>query len=131
MPVDGGFYIYKLIYYQNTHTDNIDSREDVFIGEAMHSGGIEISQASDANGGERYGQSAQGQFDFDGKSAVAPRIFHKTFGLPPPKLGMDSISDQFISAHLKDRQGSFLKKQNHTIAELIYRYHAVLNDWCQ
>ncbi len=115
----------------DTHlTDDINSREDIYVGGAFHGAGIEISQTSDANGGERYGHCAQSQFDFDGTGPTLPKVFHKTFGLPPPKMHMESISDQFVSAHLKPCKKS-LKEKNHTVAELMYRYHAILNDWCQ
>ncbi len=118
--------------------ENIDSREDILLGGAMHGGGVEVSLTLDANnGGERYGESAQAQFDFYGNGPTAPLLLRgvvkrrfRKFTLPPPKLYMDSISDQYVSAHLKDRK-PILEAQNHTIAELIYRYHAVLNDdWC-
>ena len=81
--------------------------------------------------GIRYGNSACYHFVFDGRGPTAPAVFAKIYGLPPPPLGIDSISEQFISAHLKsDKEALEKMGEGNTIAELIYRYHAVLHDWC-
>jgi glycoprotein-N-acetylgalactosamine 3-beta-galactosyltransferase len=108
--------------------NNTDSREDIFIGSAFHEAGIKLSRTEDADGGVRYGGSAEVQYHFKGVGPSSPTRVNKMYGLPPPVHGINGTSEQYISFHLK--QDDRVKKKE-KVNELIYRYHAILNDlWC-
>ncbi len=103
--------------------NSTDSREDVFVGSAFAGAGIYLSRTVDASGGERYGGTAEGQYNFIGIGPGSPTRVAKRYGLPPPVHGINGTSEQFISFHLKQKEMN--------VMELIYRYHAILNDrWC-
>lgn len=108
--------------------DNKDSREDVFLGSFFCEVGVYISHSNDENDGERYWSSAEFSSKYDGKSVVGPKMLKQRFNITIP-LGEESASMQQIGFHLKDDK-KMLEEQGHTIAEQMYRYHAILNDWC-
>jgi hypothetical protein len=61
-------------------------------------------------------------FNFDGKAFDAPKFFARAFKMPSLPLGIDVVSEQFISFHLKF--------ENQKLPNLMYRYHSIFNDWC-
>lgn len=106
-----------------------DSREDIIIGQFFTDRGMYVSNTYDVkNGGRRFAGSAQNSFDWDGLDPSMPRYLESMFGIKLLK-GMDSVSDQQISFHLKDDLKT-LKKLNLTVADLIYRYDAFFYDRC-
>jgi hypothetical protein len=104
--------------------DAVDSREDVFVGSVL-----DISNTRDSNLYVRYGGSAEWMSHFEGIGPDSPKVVAKMFKLPQIPLGIDGVSEQFISFHLKDDK-EMLQRMNLTIAHQIYRYHAFFNDWC-
>ena len=117
-----------VVYSSTNLPNNTDSREDIFIGSAFHEAGIKLSRTEDADGGVRYGGSAEVQYHFKGVGPSSPTGVNKMYGLPPPVHGINGTSEQYISFHLK--QDDRVKKKE-KVNELIYRYHAILNDlWC-
>jgi len=103
-----------------------DSREDVFVGSFLCSQGVFPSDSTDAYDGQRYGGSAESSYNF--KGSLTTETIQRVLGMNFP-LGMDSVSDQQIAFHMKDCKQR-LKGINHTISDLIYRYHAILHDMC-
>lgn len=81
-----------------------------------------MSDTRDSNGSKRYGESADFLFKFNGKAPDAPKIFAKALRMPPLPLGINVVSEQFISFHLKYEKSK--------LPDLMYRYHAILHDWC-
>jgi glycoprotein-N-acetylgalactosamine 3-beta-galactosyltransferase len=98
-----------------------DSREDVFLASALYKF-FGMSDTRDSNGSKRYGESAEFLFNFDGKAFDAPKFFARAFKMPSLPLGIDVVSEQFISFHLKF--------ENQKLPNLMYRYHSIFNDWC-
>lgn len=106
-----------------------DSREDIIIGQFFTDRGIYVSNTYDvSNGGRRFAGSAQNSFDWNGLDPSMPKYLESMFGIKLLK-GIDSVSDQQISFHMKDDLKT-LKKLNLTVADLIYRYDAFLYDRC-
>ena len=105
------------VFYPYAH----DSREDIFLARSIQNL-LSMSDTRDSNGSKRYGESADFLFSFDGIGPDAPKIFAKALKMPPLPLGIDVVSEKFISFHLK-----FEKPK---LPDLIYRYHALLHDWC-
>lgn len=109
---------------------NHDSREDVFIALGFAAEGIFLSDQKDYKEGERWwGGSAQSAYNFDGTSPIRTKRNFGKLGLRYLK-GIDLISEQFISFHLKDDK-SYLKKSNITMGDWMRRYHVVLNGLCK
>jgi len=108
--------------------DSHDSREDVFLGSWFCSAGVYVTHSTDENNGQRYWSSAEFSSKYNGNSPVQPKRLKQLFNISIP-LGGNSASSQQIGFHLKDDK-KMLEMQGHTIAEQIYRYHALLSDWC-
>jgi len=110
--------------------DAADPREDVFVGGIFCNYiGMCATDTKDARHGDRFGHSAKFQAGFDGtRSWIMPKQLTQQYGLTFPP-GIDSVSEQYIAMHLKKEKPELLL--NWTIPELIYRYHAVLHDWCE
>lgn len=93
------------------------------IGEFFHSMGIKTSDTRDEKGGVRYGGAANVMYEFNGaRSVTRPRAQKATFKikfLP----GIDGVSQQYVSFHLKDEKES-------NVTALTYRYHALLRGLC-
>lgn len=113
-------------YYPNL----TDSREDVYVAGFFFHRNVFLSHTIDDKGGIRFGpSSAQFSAVFNGrKSPIKPDELKDKFGIDIAN-GIDSASEQQISFHLKDDKKA-LRAANHTIADLIYRYHAFLYNWC-
>jgi hypothetical protein len=111
--------------FPNAH----DSREDMYLGGALAEQGIFVSDTKDVNDGDRYGGSATSTYNFKGISPAGIKWLKHYFGLKYKK-GIDSISEQFISSHLKDSKMEMIEI-NRTIPELMRRYHVILNDLCE
>ena len=106
--------------------DNIDSREDVFVGGFFQGNGIYLSHTLDRTGGWRYKESGESISRWH-KGARTIANF-ASFGLIPGEY-LDYVSEEFASFHLKNDKKN-LKKNNRTMAELMHRYHAILYDLC-
>jgi len=107
-------------------TDDVDPREDILLGMSLSEQRVYLSDATDAKDGQRYRESAETSYNFKGEGM---KFLNESFGLNYPH-GIDSVSDQQIGFHLKN-DVERLKSENCTIADLIYRYHAILYDWCE
>ena len=105
--------------------DARDPREDLFLGSALYSEAVYVSDTRDPLERPRFGGSASSSVSYDGKrSPISPRVQKRIFGIEYA-LGTDSLSSQAISFHLKDDL-ALLKEKNATIADSIYRYHTYL-----
>mmetsp|Transcript_24807 Transcript_24807/g.28672 ORF Transcript_24807/g.28672 Transcript_24807/m.28672 type:complete len:494 (-) Transcript_24807:229-1710(-) len=105
-----------------------DPREDIYIASTFYRKGIWITDTDDALGQRRYGESAETEWKFKGNGPHNPEIVSKKFG-SKNLHGIDGISEQFISFHLKDDKG-MLEDQGLTITDQIYRYHTFLYGGC-
>jgi glycoprotein-N-acetylgalactosamine 3-beta-galactosyltransferase len=96
-----------------------DSREDVFMGRFFWEQGIYTIDTRDETGAWRYLGHLEKMYHFDGhRSVVQPkRLAAKFPGYHYPP-GMEGISAQVVSVHLKDGAKS--------IPDLMRRYHDVL-----
>jgi len=104
--------------------DNIDSREDVFVGSFFQGNGIYLSHTLDRTGGLRYQESAEWL------SRMRNHAKFASVGLTRGEyLDYAHVSEEFASFHLK-KDKKWLKKNNRTMAELMHRYHAILYDLC-
>ena len=108
--------------------DSVDSREDVFVGSFFCERGVRLSYTLDDSGGLRFGPSAEFSHDYGGVSQIEPKRLKRVYGIDIP-LGAASASSRQITFHLwNDRKR--LQGEGHTVAEEMYRYHAILHDWC-
>jgi len=107
-----------------------DSREDVFIGSFFSGQNVILTNTQDLSGAFRYWGSAETGFNYIGVSQIRPAKLKATLGIADIPFGLGSISENQIGFHLKD-DWDWLKRFNHSLSELIYRYHAVLDNWCE
>ncbi|KAL3914629.1 MAG: hypothetical protein SGILL_006026 [Bacillariaceae sp.] len=111
-------------------TDRFDSKEDFLFGKFLADQNIFMSDTHDDTGAVRFSGGAEFGYHYKGVSPVHPQRLKKLFGWEIKK-GMDSRSEQQISFHLKDDRPHLESHfGNNTIAQLMIRYHAILNHWC-
>ena len=111
-------------------TDMVAPFEDFAMGHFFIQHGVYVSNTQDAMGANRYCGSPRGMFHFDGiRSAQSPLLLRKRFGMVAPRR-LNSVSTQAVAFHLKGDK-KWVQQQNHTLAELIYRHHAILYNWCE
>jgi hypothetical protein len=120
------------LFYSNLpyHLHNVtDPREDLFVGLSFCSQGMYLSDSRNSlDDGWRFWHGAS--LAFSGKGAPnAPKYLEQLFGFPF-MTEMDAISEQQISFHLKVEKERLFNHEN-TIADLMYRYEAVLYDLCE
>jgi len=89
-----------------------------------------LTNTQDLSGAFRYWGSAETGFNYIGVSQIRPAKLKATLGIADIPFGLGSISENQIGFHLKD-DWDWLKRFNHSLSELIYRYHAVLDNWCE
>jgi len=114
------------------HSEVRDSREDVFIGGWFEKQGLVLSHVHDRFNATRVGSSAL-WIGSEKKNVpmVCPgvKFLRNEYGLVGGKY-VDGISEEFLSFHLKDEKPR-LNRRGHTMADLIYQYHAVLYGLCE
>ncbi len=109
--------------------NSTDSREDLYIGGFFCKEGIFISDTHHAtNGGWRFSDSATRAYYYEGRSPISPQQLKRVYGFDILK-GMDSVSHDAVSFHLKDDEKR-IKEAGYSIADLMYRYEAILYDTC-
>jgi hypothetical protein len=114
--------------------DATDPREDVFMGSFFCDQGVYLVHTQDPQGAWRYLQAgADRAYYFDGVSSIInPKQLEKKFGISTLG-GMDGVSEQTIAMHLKEHlkfDKGRLHSMNSSMPELIYRYYALLQGWC-
>ncbi len=111
--------------------DSIDSREDLFLGGFFANEGIFLSDTRhQSNGGWRFSSiDAEGIFNFQGYGPQFERVYRRRYGFQFPK-GMNILSNDAISFHLKEDKQNRLKKEGRVVSDLSYRYEVVLYDMC-
>jgi hypothetical protein len=110
--------------YSSFHPNSTDSREDAFIGGFFVEQAVYTSDTRDEHGAMRYGGEAEVAFYFNGHlSPIRPDAQEKRFGIKYLP-GLAGASEQTVSFHLKDRIGG-------NITAMLYRYHALLQGWCE
>jgi hypothetical protein len=110
--------------------DATDPREDVFMGSFFLSEGVYLVDTQDPQGAWRYLQAgAETAYHFDGVSSIInPKQLEKKFGISTLG-GMDGVSEQTIAMHLKEEKDR-LHLMNKSVPELMNRYYALLQGWC-
>jgi hypothetical protein len=110
--------------------DAIDPREDAFMGGLFSSLGVYVSNTIDDSRGARYLGSAEQSFRFQYGVPISeyPEEMFKIFSLRR-YFGLDGVSSTAVSFHLK-YDAEWLAKNNHTIADLMIRYHSILYGNC-
>ena len=110
--------------------DLMDSREDLMIGSIFGKAGIRLSHVYDPGSGMRYGESAAFSYRMASEPLASNglKATMSKYGLVARDY-LDGISEEMASLHVKQDK-KFLKKNHHTIPELLYRYHAILYDLC-
>lgn len=104
-----------------------DSREDVFMGSVFFENRVILSNTQDEEGAFRYGEEAEAMHRQGGRLRCNPyRELKDRYGITTG-TGIDSVSKQMVSFHLKMAKDR-LARMNATISDLIYRYHALLHD---
>ncbi len=123
--------VFGKLKLQSCNADFSDSREDLFMGSCFEQIGIKISHVFDHDSGSRFLENLsrkpgapvnKGGMNFGTGSEKIAEKYNLI-----PKTFLDGISEEAISFHLK------ISKLDHspgTIAELIYRYHALLYNLC-
>lgn len=109
------------------------SQEDAFMGGFFSDWkGIQLTDTQDEQGNWRYGGTADLQYNAipGAPSVINHKYLTRKYGFPQPiNQGIDNVAEQTIAFHLKDDKGRIME-QNYTIAQLMYRYHALLYGWC-
>lgn len=105
-----------------------DSREDFIMGWFFADNFIYISDTQDEAGGGRFGGTGENAWRYNGIGPNLPWYLWKKYGLAND-CGIDAVSKQQISFHMKDDKGR-LNSMGYSTADENYRYHALFNDWC-
>jgi hypothetical protein len=111
--------------------DATDSREDVFMGSFFCNEGVYLVHTQDPQGAWRYLDSgAETAYYYDGKKGpgIDPVKLKRRLGISTLG-GMDGVSEQTSTMHLKLEKGR-LHRMNSSMPELMYRYYALLQGWC-
>lgn len=107
------------------------SREDFTMGSMFNSLGILLHHTFDGTGHRYWGSARQGNqqmYSATPYKGPGQKTLFKRFGIMP-KDYLEGLSEGMASMHLRDDK-AFLKERNRTMAELIYRYHAILYGLC-
>ena len=106
-----------------------DPREDLFVGSMFAKLGITTSHTFDGNG-HRYSGSAFNVNIHSSTPLSGPgqKQLYKQYNLIQ-KDYIEGVSEELSAMHLKDDK-KFITENNRTIADLMYRYHAILYDLC-
>ena len=113
----------------NHLTNFTDSREDIFVGSFFCTHGVYLTDTQHMTyGGWRFGHDADEVYYYEGKSPLVPSLLEKIYGFPI-RLGMDSMSYDAISLHLKGSKKR-VTDLGFEVADLNYRYEVVLYDMC-
>lgn len=110
--------------------DDIDPREDAYMGGLFSSLGVYVSNTLDGSRGARYIGSAEQSYRFQYGVTVSeyPMSFMFKFNIRR-YFSLDGVSSTAVSFHLK-YDAKWLAKNNHTIADLMIRYHSILYGKC-
>jgi len=122
--------------------DTVSPKEDLLMGRFFASHGVYLSHVLDRDGGWRYGEGANfmGMWNWNKPTPFSVKRLRQRYHLKP-KEGLDGVSDELSSFHLKIEKERLLsddaastttkdRSNNTVVADLIYRYHAILNDLC-
>ena len=105
-------------------TDNVDSREDVFIASLLGEVDTYVSDTRDEGGAFRYIPYKPAQ-RVKGYSKYPSRYSIKTLG------GMDLFSSETVALHLKEMdKPQFKQEKGVSMDEVIYRTHDIINGAC-
>ncbi len=110
--------------------NSTDPREDLFIGGLFVDQGVYLVDTRNANdGGLRFSYSAEFSWGHGKKypSPLNPKFLKEKYGFEI-KEGIDTVSEDQISFHLKDWFRGVIR--SFSKAELMYRYDAILYDLC-
>ena len=100
-------------------TDNVDSREDLFIASLLSTVDTYVSDTRDETGAFRYipykpKQRVRGQAKYPPKYKISPEL-----------SGMDLFSSETVALHLKE-----MDRKDIPMDEVIYRTHDIINGAC-
>lgn len=106
-----------------------DSREDLLISGFFRGQGVYVTDTRDESYGSRFWYTAEQACNFEGHGPMDTKFLRQKYGLYFP-VGMDSASKQQVAFHMK-HDWKRLKTMNLTPLDLMYRYHAYFEHWCE
>jgi len=118
--------------------DRKDPKEDFAMGSFFASEGVFLSHVLDRAGGWRFGEGADflGRWHAGIPAFNSPKRLKEEYGLESGDF-LAGVSDEFAAFHLKtelrrlsSEEDGNGRNERRTVADLIYRYHAVLHGLC-